>query len=149
MSIPLVAICPSAKCNPCLICWFIIIDIWTKQSHICRWYILNFQLKTLVLKTQCRRTYLLSTFWNTNLPHSTNWFRKALIKKTYLAKVVRNAQKPRVGPLSRPCRPFLGPLVAILDFWSSNRRNERIKKLTSGFNNLSFDLFPDPVGHFG
>ena len=39
---------------------------------------------------------------------------KCLNQKTYLAKVVWNTQKPRVGPLSRPCRPFCGPMVAIL-----------------------------------
>ena len=36
--------------------------------------------------------------------------------KTYLAKVAKNAQKSRVRHLSRPRRPFWGPLAAILDF---------------------------------
>ena len=36
--------------------------------------------------------------------------------KTYLEKVDGSAQKPRCTPLSRPPRPFWGPLVAILDF---------------------------------
>ena len=49
--------------------------------------------------------------------------------KTYLAKVDRSGQKQRCRPLSRPCRPFWGPLAAILDFWGSHRRNDWIKKL--------------------
>ena len=37
-------------------------------------------------------------------------------KKTYSAKVDRCAQKYRGRPLYRPCQPFWGTLVAILDF---------------------------------
>ena len=55
--------------------------------------------------------------------------KECLDLKTYLAKVDGNAQKPRGRPLSRPSRPFWGPLAAILDFWCSHRRNDRIKKL--------------------
>ena len=36
--------------------------------------------------------------------------------KTYLAKVDGSAQKPKGAPLSKPRRPFWGPLAAILDF---------------------------------
>ena len=40
------------------------------------------------------------------------------------------------------------------DFWDSYRSNDWLKKLILrkliwGSNNLGFDLFPDPVGHFG
>ena len=41
-------------------------------------------------------------------------------QKTYLVKVDGSAQKPRIRPLSRPRRPFLGPLAAILDFKASD-----------------------------
>ena len=37
------------------------------------------------------------------------------LKNTYLAKVDRSAQKRRGTPSSRPRRPFLGTLMAILD----------------------------------
>ena len=37
-------------------------------------------------------------------------------QKTYLAKVAKNAQKPRGRHLSSPHQPFWGPLAAILDF---------------------------------
>ena len=36
--------------------------------------------------------------------------------RTDLANVDVTSQKPWARPLSRPCRPFLGPLAAILDF---------------------------------
>ena len=42
--------------------------------------------------------------------------RSAWIKKTYFVKVDGRTQKPRRRHLSRPCRPFWGPLTAILDF---------------------------------
>ena len=42
--------------------------------------------------------------------------RECLEQKTYLAKVDRNAQKPRGRHLSRPPLPFWGLLAAILDF---------------------------------
>ena len=42
--------------------------------------------------------------------------KECLGLKTYLAKVDGSAQKPRGSPLSRPRRPFWGPLVANLDF---------------------------------
>merc|ERR1712173_497686 len=41
-------------------------------------------------------------------------------QKLCLAKVDGSAQKPRVGPLSRPRRPFWGPLATILDFEASD-----------------------------
>ena len=37
-------------------------------------------------------------------------------QKTYFANDDGSAQKPRGRPLSRPRRPFWGPLAAILDF---------------------------------
>ena len=37
-------------------------------------------------------------------------------QKPYFAKDDGSAQKPGVTSLSRPCRPFLGPLADILDF---------------------------------
>ena len=48
----------------------------------------------------------------------------------------------------------VGVRAAILDFLGSHRRNGRIKKLifrklVGGSNNLRFNLFPDPVSHFG
>ena len=59
-----------------------------------------------------------------------------------------------VGHFGAPWRPFWGPRAAILDLWCSHRRNGRIKKLIQqkligGSNNLRFNLFPNPVGHFG
>ena len=44
------------------------------------------------------------------------FFSVAMEQKTYFAKVVQNAQKPRRRHLSRPRRPFWGPLATILDF---------------------------------
>ena len=41
-------------------------------------------------------------------------------QKTYLAKVDGSAPKPRGRHLSRPRRPFWGPLAAILDFEASD-----------------------------
>ena len=57
-------------------------------------------------------------------------------------------------PLSRPRQPFWVPLVAILDFLGSHRRNARIKKLilqklTGAPKNLGIDHYTDPGGHFG
>ena len=46
---------------------------------------------------------------------ATFYHRKSA-QKTYLSKVGRSAQKHRGRHLSRPFRPFWGPLVAILDF---------------------------------
>ena len=40
----------------------------------------------------------------------------AQIKKEFFRKVVWSTQWPRVRTLSRPCWPFLSPLVTILDF---------------------------------
>ena len=42
--------------------------------------------------------------------------KECSVLKTCLAKVAQNAQKPRGRHLSRPRRPFWGPLAAILDF---------------------------------
>ena len=42
--------------------------------------------------------------------------KECLDQKTYLANVDQSAQEPRIGPLSRPRRPFCGPLAAIMDF---------------------------------
>ena len=42
--------------------------------------------------------------------------RECSDQKTYLAKVAKNAQKPRGRHLSRPRRLFWGPLAAIFDF---------------------------------
>ena len=41
--------------------------------------------------------------------------RSARIKTTYFANNDGSDQKPKSKPLSRNCRPFLGPLAAILD----------------------------------
>ena len=42
--------------------------------------------------------------------------KECLDQKTYFANVDQSAQEPRIGPLSRPRRPFCGPLAAIMDF---------------------------------
>ena len=42
--------------------------------------------------------------------------KECLDQKTYFANVDHSAQEPRIGPLSRPRRPFCGPLAAIMDF---------------------------------
>ena len=49
------------------------------------------------------------------------WIFEILIEgmiesKTYLEEIDGSAQKPMNRPLSRPCWPFWGPMVAILDF---------------------------------
>ena len=41
---------------------------------------------------------------------------KAALIKTYFVKVDGSAKEPRNRPLSKPDRPFLGHLMAILDF---------------------------------
>ena len=61
--------------------------------------------------------------------HVNSGSKECSDQKTYLAKVDGSSQKHRDTPSSRPCRPFWGPLTAILDFWGSHRRNGRIKKL--------------------
>ena len=50
------------------------------------------------------------------------------IKKTHFVKVYKSAQKPGGMLLFRPRCPLWGPLLAILDFDGSHRRNDGIKK---------------------
>ena len=70
------------------------------------------------------------TFFHSSLPHNLFSKNGCPDQKTYFEKVDRSGQKPRGRPLSRPRRPFWDPLVAILTFWGSLRRNDWIKKLT-------------------
>ena len=66
---------------------------------------------------QCGLFPLFVTFFNSEASLTRFVFFYFLRRlKTYLAKVAKNAQKSRVRHLSRPRRPFWGPLAAILDF---------------------------------
>ena len=64
-----------------------------------------------------QKTSLFSFFFFSFLFFSVTTFsHRRSAQKTYLAKVDGSAQKPKVRPLSRPRRPFWGPLAAILVF---------------------------------
>ena len=119
----------------------------------------------LELKLSCTQPFFGKSFWTQNALENGVWLwrwpnlslsfflflcrllfskKKCLDLKTYLAKVDWRAQKPLGTPLSRPCWTYWGPLVAILDFWGSQRRNDKIKNLFSE----SCWLISEPLGHF-
>ena len=104
----------------------------------------------LHLCKQTEKLILAREFW------SVVHILKSKILFCYLFILILKLNYPNLRERSSITSACLGEVGvwAILDFWGSHRRHDRIKKLIlrkliGGSNNLRFNLFPHPVGHVG
>ena len=101
-------------------CW---LKIWRNKIEICfgGFTSLNLIQKPMVrnishLSRSCQPFWAsLGPLWIFKVMVSQLFsYKECLDQKTYLVKVDRSTQNPRGTHLSRPGRPFWGPLVAII-----------------------------------